>query len=134
MAGWLNWPEAIRSRKAIYEIGAKGKELLFEGLNPGQHGPQVGETLIAVNRDRLVRTRVVLTEVGSSQRDISFCLGELLETNPSLGWINGALDRLERAAAVINRAWQPEIGASLSGDEIYAYGQPKLLGVGHEPL
>jgi len=121
-------------RKTIYEIGAKGKELLFEGLNPGQHGPQVGEKLIAVNRDRRVRASVVLTEVGVSQREISFCLGERLDTSPSVGWINGERDRLERAAAVITRAWQPEIGESLAGDEIYAHGQPDLLVVGNESL
>jgi hypothetical protein len=122
------------SRKTIYEIGAKGKELLLEGLDPGGYGPAVGGKVIAVNRERLVRASVVLTEVGVSQRDISFCLGELLDTSPSLGWINGELERLETAAAEINQAWQPEIGESLSGDEIYAHGQPNLLVVGNESL
>jgi hypothetical protein len=77
---------------------------------------------------------VVLTAVGVSQRDIELCLGELLDTTPSLGWVNGVLSQVEVAAAGINQAWQPQIGETLAGDEIYANGQPNLLVVGNDSL
>jgi hypothetical protein len=51
-----------------------------------------------------------------------------------VGWINRELGQIEAAAAAINGAWQPEIGESLSGDEIYSHGQPNLLVVGNESL
>ena len=77
---------------------------------------------------------MVLTEVGVSQRDVELCLGELLDTTPSLGWVNGVLSQVEAAAAAVNQAWQPQMGETLAGDEIYANGQPNLLVVGNDSL
>ena len=78
------------SRKTIYDIAGKGKQVLVAGMEPGPHGPHQAEKLIKVDRNRLVRGSVVLTEVGVSQRDISFCLGELLDTEPSPSWVRAA--------------------------------------------
>jgi hypothetical protein len=61
-------------------------------------------------------------------------LGELLDTTPSLGWVNGVLTQVEAVAAEVNQSWQPQIGETLSGDEIYANGQPNLLLVGNDSL
>jgi hypothetical protein len=122
------------SRQTIYDIGAKGKQGLLQGLQPGPHGPHLDQKMVKVNRDRLVRGSVVLTEVGVSQRDVSFCLGELLDTAPSPSWVNGELAQVEAAAAAVNQVWQPQIEETLSGDEIYANGQPNLLLVGNASL
>lgn len=122
------------SRQTIYDIGAKGQQVLLEGLKPAPHGPELGQRSVIVNRERLMRSSVVLTEVGVSQRDISFCLGELLDTAPSPSWVNGSLAQAEAAAAAVNQGWQSQLEETLSGDEIYANGQPNLLLVGNDSL
>lgn len=122
------------SRKTIYEIAGKGQEVLIAGLVPGPHGPGQAEKVIKVDRNRLVRGSVVLTEVGVSQRDVTICLGEMLDTARSPSWVNAELAGIEEAAAAVNQAWQPQIEETLSGDEIYANGQPNLLVVGNESL
>jgi predicted DNA-binding protein YlxM (UPF0122 family) len=122
------------SRKTIYEIAWKGHQVLVAGLEPGPHGPQQAQKLIKVDRNRLVRGSVVLTEVGVSQRDVTICLEELLDTARSPSWVNGELAQVEEAAAAVNQAWQPHIEETLAGDEIYANGQPNLLVVGNDSL
>lgn len=122
------------SRKTIYDIASKGQEVLIAGLAPGPHGPGQVEKLIKVDRNRLVRGSVVLTEVGVSHRDVSMCLGELLDTKISPSWVNVELGKMENAAAAVNQAWHPHIEETLAGDEIYANGQPNLLVVGNDTL
>jgi len=122
------------SRQTLYDIAAKGQEVLRQGMQPGPHGPHWDEKTIRVEANRLKRASVVLTEVGVSQRDVRVCLAELLDTKPSLGWVNGVLEEVENAAAAINQCWQPQMGETLAGDEIYANGQPNLLVVGNDSL
>ena len=122
------------SRKTIYDIAAKGKQVLLAGLQPGPHGPTLSDKLIRVERNRLVRGSVVLTEVGVSQRDVTLCLSELLDTAVSSSWVNAVLAEVEGVAAAVNQAWQPQVEESLSGDEIYANGQPNLVLVGNDSL
>ena len=122
------------SRKTIYDIAAKGKQVLLAGMQPGPHGPPLREKLVRVDRNRLVRGSVVLTEVGVSQRDVTLCLSELLDTKRSPSWVNAELAQVERTATAVNQAWQPQIEETLSGDEIYANGQPNLLLVGNDSL
>ena len=122
------------SRQTLYDIEAKGRQVLEQGLQPGAHGPQRDKKRITVDANRLRRGSVVLAEVGVSQRDVVRCLGELLDTRPSVGWVNGVLSQVEVAAAEVNQRWQPQIGETLAGDEIYANGQPNLLVVGNESL
>jgi hypothetical protein len=76
----------------------------------------------------------VLTKKGVSQRGIEECLAELLDSRVSPAWINQELSKVEQAAARVNAQWQPEVGETLSGDEIYSNGQPNLLLVGNESL
>lgn len=122
------------SRKTVYEIATKGEQVLRTGLQPGPPGPPKSDKLIRVDRNRLVRGSVVLTEVGVSQREVTRCLSELLDTERSPAWVNAILAQVEAAAAAVNQAWQPQIGESLAGDEIYANGQPNLLLVGNDSL
>jgi hypothetical protein len=124
----------VVSRQTLYQLAAKGRQVLQQGMQPGPHGPHWVEQTITVDINRLKRGSVVLTEVGVSQRDVAGCLGELLDTTPSLGWVNGVLSQAETAAAEVNQRWQPQIGETLSGDEIYANGQPNLLVVGNDSL
>ena len=124
----------VVSRQTVYKIAAKGEAVLQQGLQPGPHGPHWDEKMITVNVNRLRRGSVVLTEVGVSQRDVSVCLAELLDTRPSVGWVNGILNQVETAAAAVNQAWQPQVGETLAGDELYANGQPNLLLVGNDSL
>jgi hypothetical protein len=77
---------------------------------------------------------VVLTEVGVSQRDISLCQEEMLGRGMSPGWVNAELAKVEEKAAEVNQRWQPQIKETMSGDEIYANGQPNLLVVGNDTL
>ncbi|MFN8459904.1 MAG: hypothetical protein U0401_35530 [Anaerolineae bacterium] len=122
------------SRQTIYKIAAKGEAVLRQGLQPGPHGPHRDRKTIRVDVNRLKRGSVVLTEVGVSQRDVGVCLAELLDTKPSLGWVNRVLEEAESAAAAVNQRWQPQIGETLAGDELYANGQPNLLVVGNDSL
>jgi hypothetical protein len=122
------------SRQAIYAISAAGERALVEGLEPGPHGPQPQAHKIKVDRDRLVRSTVVLTGVGVSQRDVTGCLEEVLDTSVSLGWINGELAKAEAKAAQVNAAMKPQEEETLSGDEIYANGAANLLLVGNDSL
>ena len=122
------------SRQTIYQIAAAGKALLETDLQPGRHGPCPIEKDVRVDRNRLGRSTVVLTEVGVSQRDIGFCLQEMLDTHLSAGWVNAELSRREALAAGLNASWQPTATETLSGDEIYSNGSPNLLLVGNESL
>jgi len=122
------------SRQTLYELAAKGRQVLAQGLQPGGYGPQSVEKTVRVEANRLRRGSVVLTAAGVSQRDVSACLAELLDTKPSVGWVNGVLSQVEAVAAEINQRWQPQIGEPLAGDEIYANGQPNLLVVGNDSL
>jgi hypothetical protein len=87
-----------------------------------------------VDRNRLVRGTVVLTEEGVSQRGVSVCLGELLDTTMSPSWVNVELAKVEEKAALINEQWQPVVKETLSGDEIYSNGLPNLMVVGNDSL
>jgi len=131
-------PELVRSyglsRQSIYSIAEKGREGLLSQLKAGGHGPEPRQKVIEVNRNRLVRSSLVLTEVGVSQRDVEYCLGEILDSSVSYGWVNRELARLEEAARAVNEQWRPEVKEMVSGDEIYANGQPNLLLVGNESL
>lgn len=122
------------SRKTVYDIAAAGERVLMAGLEPGPHGPSPVEKTVWVDRNRLVRSTVVLTEVGVSQRDISFCLDELLDTELSSSWVNAELAKVEKIAARVNGQWEPTMEETLSGDEIYSNGSPNLLLVGNDSL
>lgn len=122
------------SRQTAYEIAATGKGVLMAGLEPGSHGPQATEKVVWVDRNRLVRGTVVLTEAGVSQRDVAFCLEELLDTALSPSWVNAELAKVEETALLVNGQWQPVLAETLSGDEIYSNGSPNLLLVGNDSL
>jgi len=122
------------SRQTIYAIAAAGQAVLETQLAPGRHGPQVGATTIRVDRNRLARATVVLTEAGVSERDVAGCLAELLDTSVSPSWVNAELAHREAAAATINAQWHPAVGEILAGDEIYSNGQPNLLVIGNASL
>ncbi len=68
------------SRQTVYKIAEAGKRILMTGLKPMPHGPQPTEKVVKVDRNRLVRGVVTLTEAGVSQRDIALCLAALLDT------------------------------------------------------
>lgn len=122
------------SRNTIYNISAAGKRALLAGLAPGPHGPAPIEKTVWVDRKRLVRSTVVLTEVGVSQRDVSLCLEELLDTELSSSWVNAALAQVEKIAARVNGQWEPTLEETLSGDASYSHGSPNLLVVGNDSL
>ena len=122
------------TRKTIYDISAAAERLLAKGLEPGPHGPCPAEQTIRVDRNRLARGTLVLTEKGVSQRGISMCLEELLDTRISPSWVNRELAKMEAVAADVNEGWQPAVGETLSGDEIYSNGHPNLLVVGNDSL
>jgi len=122
------------SRQTIYQMVAAGRAALASQLVPGAHGPHPTRSDVRVDRNRLVRGSVILTEVGVSQRDIPRCLEELLDTAVSPSWVNARLAQVEAAAHQVNQRWQPAIGEGLSGDEIYSNGLPNLLVVGNESL
>jgi len=122
------------SRQTIYAIAASGKAVLEAEMQPGRHGPVPVEKKVCVDRNRLERSAVILTEAGVSQRDIGFCLGEILDTPLSAAWVNAELSKREALAAVVNASWQPTISETLSGDEIYSNGNPNLLLVGNDTL
>jgi len=135
------WSEVSRmaqehgvSRRTIYDMAARTKEVLLKGLEPGRHGPQPEETVVRVDRNRLVRSTLVLSDAGVSQRKIQDCLEEMLDRTVSLGWVNGRLAELERQAEAVNGSWRPSVGEGLAGDELFAYGQPHLLVVGNDSL
>jgi len=122
------------SRQTIYTIAAAAKTRLEAKMQPGRHGPSPTEKAVQVDRNRLQRSTLVLTEVGVSQRDIGFCLAEILDTSLSAAWVNAELSQREALAAVVNASWQPSITETLSGDEIYSNGSPNLLVVGNDSL
>ncbi len=121
-------------RQTIYTIAESGERVLMMGLKPGPHGPQAAEKTILVNRNRLVRGTTVLSERGVSQRGVSFCLEELLDTRMSSSWVNAELAKVEEKAAAINEQWQPVVKETLSGDEIYSNDCPNLMIVGNDSL
>lgn len=122
------------SRQGLYDIAAKGQQVLQEGLIPGFHGPQATTETIQVTKQHLRRGVLTLTENGVSQRRVQACLAALLAKSVSLGWVNGQLASLEAAAGQANECLAPTGKESLSGDEIFSNGGPNLLLVGNESL
>lgn len=122
------------SRQALYDIDAKGRDGLQQALVPGPHGPQARKQSVLVTKDRLQRSVLSLSEVGVSQRDVTMCIAEMLDTPISLGWVNGELSDLEAQAQQVNDHLQPAGNETLSGDEIFSNGLPNLLVVGNESL
>ena len=122
------------SRQTIYALAAHAAALLATGLAPQPHGPHPTAPLIRVDRNRLRRASVVLTQAGVSQRDLSACLEEVLDTPRSPAWVNATLTALEQAAARVNAQWHPTSAEVLAGDELFSHGQPNLLIVGTESL
>jgi len=118
----------------VNSIERKARQLLPIVLEPGPHGRHPTEKIVQVDRNHLVRGTVVLTENGVSQRGVSVCLEELLDTRMSPSWVNAELAKAEEKAVTVNAQWQPTVGETLSGDEIYSNGQPNLLVVGNESL
>jgi hypothetical protein len=116
-------------------LAAQAKQMLLAGLGPGHHAwPGVDGESGEVDRNRLAHGVVILTEVGVSQRDISFCLEELLDTEPSPAWVNAQLANLEEAACQVNNQWQPQAAETPSGDELYSNRSPGLLLIGNDSL
>ena len=122
------------SRQTIYTLAASAEQHLRRHLEPGAHGPALPTSTIQVDSNRLRRASLVLTEVGVSQRDVAVCLAEVLDTSVSVGWLHTALAQLEQAAAAQNAAWQPAIGETLAGDELFSNRLPNLLVVGNDSL
>ena len=122
------------SRQTLYVIRNKGQAVLMNGLEPGPHGAGIKEKRVQINRARVERSTVVLTQHGVSQRDIPACLEVMLETRPSASWVNQQLAQYEAQAAALNQSWQPQVEETLSGDEIYSNGQPNLLVIGNDSL
>ena len=122
------------SRQALYELAAKAQRILQQEMAAGGHGPAAREPTIKVDKNRLRRGVLTLTEKEVSQRGVVTCLAELLDTSVSVGWVNGEVARLEREAVIVNDSWQPNRAESLSGDELFSNGQPNLLVVGNESL
>ena len=122
------------SRQTLYEMAAKGKDVLEQGMKPGLHGPQGRSNTILVTKNRLRRGVLTLTGNGVSQRRVTACLAELLDRSVSPGWVNGELARLEAQAQQMNQRFEPAGRESLSGDEIFSNGRPNLLLVGNESL
>lgn len=122
------------TRQSVNNIERKAREWLPIVLEPGPHGRHPTEKIVQVDRNRLVRGTVVLTENGVSQRGVSACLEELVDTRRSPGWVNAELAKVEKKAAAVNEQWHPAAGETLSGDEIYSNGQPNLLVVGNDSL
>ena len=58
------------SRQTVYDIAAFGKQVLRKGLGPGSRGRQPAEKTVRVNRNRLVRGTVVLSEAGVRQGEV----------------------------------------------------------------
>ena len=64
----------------MYRIAAQAEQVLLTGLAPRPHGPVLPVATVTVDRERLRRATVVLTEVGVSQRDVAGGLAEVLDT------------------------------------------------------
>ena len=122
------------SRQTVYALAAAGRAVLEQQLTPGRHGPSPLAHLMQVDRNRLVRGSLVLTEAGVSERDVATCLAELLDSEVSASWVNAELAKQEAAAARVNAQWTPMIGETLAGDEIYSNGAPNLMVIGNDSL
>lgn len=122
------------SRQALYDIGAKGRDSLDQALAPGPHGPQAKEGSVLVTKGRLQRSILTLSEAGVSQRDVTMCVEEMLDTPISASWVNSELSKLEVQAQQANHEMQPAKSETLSGDEIFSNNAPNLLVIGNESL
>jgi hypothetical protein len=122
------------TRRTIYNIEQKAREVLPEALEPGPHGPTLRCSTVEVTREHLIRSVLVLYESGVSERDTQYCLQQMLGVQPALGWVSERLGELARQATQVNTQWRPSIGESLAGDEIYSQGHPNLLVVGNDSL
>ena len=112
------------SQQTLYVIKNKGQAILVNGLEPGAHGSRIKEKQVRVSPARVERSTVILTQHGVSQRDIPVCLEAMLETRPSVGWVNQQLAQREAQAAAINEAWRANITETLSGTRFTRTANP----------
>jgi hypothetical protein len=122
------------TRRTVYNIEQKAREVLPAALEPGRHGPAPWPHSVEVTREHLIRSVLVLYRSGVSQRKTQDCLEQMLGAHPALGWVSERLSELADRATEINAQWSPGIGEGLAGDEIYSHGQPNLLVVGNDSL
>jgi hypothetical protein len=122
------------TRQSVYNIARRAEEVLPAALEPGRHGPVPWSQTVAVTRDHLVRSVLVLFQHGVSERDTPECLDQMLRSRPALGWVSARLTEMAQRAQAQNARWAPAIGEGLAGDEIYSQGQPNLLVVGNDSL
>jgi len=124
------------SRKFIYTLAERVRVAVAETLGPRQSGPLPHDHVIRVDRRRLDRAIVTLALVGhASQRAIADCLGTIYDVAPSLGYINGVLERASTAAANFNQTLPlPLPEAQVAADELFALGQAHLAVVDHHSL
>ena len=92
----------VISRQAIYRIATIGKTILNQGTEAGPHGARIREKSVRVNREHIERSTVILTKAGVSQRDISTCLEELLETRLSASWVNAQFESKKQRRSIRN--------------------------------
>jgi len=122
------------SRQTLYDMATKGRDALVQAMSPEPHGPQPRQHNIVVTKNQLQRGVLALSEQGVSQRGVKVCLSEMLDTNVSLGWVNGTLSGLEKIAQQVNQQLKPVCQETLAGDEMFANGLPNLLVVGNDSL
>jgi len=122
------------ARQTLYRLAASATQLLQAGLTPLPHGAQLQAQTIRLDRDRLQRSTLVLSNAGVSQRDLAASLSDLFDCRVSPSWVQTTLSELESAAAMVNASWQPSCGESLAGDELFSNRAPNLLVVGNDSL
>lgn len=124
------------SRKFIYTLSNKVM-LAAEGrLRESKAGPKRRERKIEVDRARLDRAIVTLAMVGKvSERAIGECLAEIIELEPSLGYINGVISRASKMAKQFNEGLKLSLpDAQVEADELFACGRAHLAAVDHASL
>ena len=118
------------SRQCLYDLRDRARVALEQALGPGRPGRPPVEQRLVVDRQTVERAVLVLHQVvHGSVRGIQECLAEILETDRSVGAMQGILSATaERARALAPVPSQPLVAVA---DELFAAGQPVLAVVDH---
>ena len=118
------------SRQMVYYLEGKAEAALREALTP-RSGPSLAlGSMIPVTRVRLERAVTLLEWVGVSERDTQLVLGEMMDTQRSLGYVAKVRQTAEALATARNAEMKPGLSGLLAADEIFLHEQP-ILGVVH---
>lgn len=123
------------SRQSLYTWLAQAEAALAASLDARRPGRPAPSAVLTVDQNRLERAIVTLTVAGhASLAGVQVCLGELLDTQRSTGFLSTVLDRAGAAAHGWRARLAPAQPIRADLDEVFVGRRPQLVMVDPDSL